>query len=52
MVKGEYADRAMGTTKKMVGKATGNKDLEAEGKLQQTRGRAKRLVRKVTGKLP
>ncbi len=52
MVKGEYTDRAVGTTKQVVGKATGDRDLEAEGDLQKTRGRAKRLVRKIKGALP
>lgn len=52
MVKGEYADRAVGKTKELVGKATKDRDLEAEGKLQKTRGRAKGLVRKVKGALP
>ncbi len=37
MVKGEYEDRVVGKTKKVV---------------QEARGRVKRFVRKVTGKLP
>lgn len=52
MVKSEYEDRVVGKTKKVVGKATGDEDLEAEGELQEARGRVKRFVRKVTGKLP
>lgn len=52
MVRGEYADRAAGTLKKHVGRATRDRDLEAEGDAQRTRGRAKRLARKIKGKLP
>lgn len=52
MVRGEYADRTVGTVKKHIGRATRNRDLEAKGELQQKRGRGKRLARKVKGKLP
>lgn len=45
-----HGDKAMGKGKEIAGKVTGNEDLEAEGKGQHTRGKAKEAVHDVTDK--
>lgn len=42
-VKGRV-DKAKGTVKEIAGKAVGNKDLEAKGKVQKTYGNARALT--------
>ena len=44
-VKGKW-EQAKGYTKKKVGKATGNRDLETEGKVQQAAGKAQEEIGK------
>lgn len=38
------ADKASGAAKEALGKATGNKKLEAEGKLDKAKGEARGVV--------
>ena len=42
----ETKNKVEGAVKKAVGKATGNRKLEAKGKAQETRGKANEVVRK------
>jgi uncharacterized protein YjbJ (UPF0337 family) len=42
----ETKNKVEGAVKKAVGKATGNKKLEAKGKAQETRGKANEVQRK------
>ena len=42
----EAKNKVEGAVKKAVGKATGNRKLEAKGKAQETRGKANEAVRK------
>jgi len=42
----EIKNKVEGAVKKTVGKASGNKKLEAKGKAQETRGKANEVVRK------
>jgi uncharacterized protein YjbJ (UPF0337 family) len=43
---GELGNKAMGKTKKAVGRATGDRDLEGEGRIQETTGKVQGGVRK------
>lgn len=43
---GETSNKVMGKTKKAVGRATGDRDLEGRGKLQETAGKAQGGLRK------
>lgn len=36
---GEFANKAVGKTKKAVGRVTGDRDLEAEGRIQEGAGK-------------
>ena len=36
---GEYVNKAIGKTKKAVGRATGDRDLEAKGRMQEGAGK-------------
>ena len=52
------ANQGMGSVKEMAGKATGNKDMEAEGaaqktkgKVEDTAGRAKDKVKEIADKV-
>ncbi len=42
---GDKQDQGVGTGKEVVGKATGNRRTEAEGKAQRAAGRAKEAMR-------
>ncbi len=42
----ETKNKVEGAVKKAVGRATGNRKLEAKGKAQETRGKANEAVRK------
>lgn len=42
----EIKNKVEGAVKKTIGKASGNKKLEAKGKAQETRGKANEVVRK------
>ncbi len=44
---GEKIDQAKGKVKEAVGDATGNRDLENEGKLDQAKGKAKEALENV-----
>jgi uncharacterized protein YjbJ (UPF0337 family) len=44
---GEKIDQAKGKVKEAVGGATGDKDLENEGKLDQAKGKAKEALENV-----
>ena len=41
---GEKIDQAKGKLKEKVGEATGDRDLESEGKLDQVKGKVKEAV--------
>lgn len=45
------ANEAAGNTKQAIGKATGNKKLEAEGVAQERKGEAQQVAGKVKGAL-
>lgn len=44
---GEYANKAMGKTKKTVGKYTGNRSLQAKGAVQEFAGKAQGAAKEV-----
>ena len=48
---GELGNKAMGKTKKAVGRATGDQDLEAEGRVQETTGKVQGGIRKGARKI-
>lgn len=48
---GEYTNKAMGKTKKAVGRATGDRDLERRGRTQEGAGKVQGGVRKAGRKV-
>lgn len=45
---GELSDKGKGTFKDDVGKASGNRKMEAEGKVDKGKGKVKEVVRRAT----
>ena len=48
---GEFMNRAMGKTKKSIGRATGNRRLQARGALQEGKGRLQTGARRTKNRV-